>query len=59
VPAPPPRKGPYVFPPAAVWREVAQAGPPRDALAMLGLAALVLAFGSGSLVLTLRQLRTA
>jgi hypothetical protein len=62
-PSPPPprprRKGPYLFPPAAVWREVAQAGPPRDALALVGLAALVLAFGSGSLVLTLRQLRTA
>jgi hypothetical protein len=52
-------KGPYVFPPAGAWHAFAKGASDSEPLALVGLAALLLALGSGSLALTLRQLRTA
>jgi hypothetical protein len=52
-------KGPYVFPPAGAFRAVVRRAADNEALALVGLAALLLVLGSGSLALSLRQLRTA
>jgi hypothetical protein len=50
------QKGPYVFPEAGAWSAVASRGE-REPFVLVGLAALLLAFGSGSLAVTVKQLR--
>ena len=58
-PAPQQHKGPYLFPAPGVWTAAAGDAPARAPLVLLGVAALVLAFGSGFLALTMHRLRGA
>jgi hypothetical protein len=53
--APPRMKGPYVFPEAGTWSDGVSRDP--EPLVLVGLAALLLAFGSASLALTVTHLR--
>jgi hypothetical protein len=53
--APPRMKGPYVFPEAGTWSD--DVSRDSEPLVLVGLAALLLAFGSGSLALTVTHLR--
>jgi hypothetical protein len=48
-------KGPYVFPAAGTWSDDVSRDP--EPLVLVGLAALLVAFGSGSLALTVTHLR--